>query len=476
MTSVQCVKLLVWLAALTLASAGRASTLDSFALSPGLSNRSQATAERVEDAAAAGHSPAGGVLEEPLVLAGFSELERSALLQRSSMTRADFLKDVLARGANHPKEGERERDCDSALAVAKTLLDENRHWEFMMYLVVTLLGLAVLAFVSAWLGANLHPRPPSYWLNKPWNPFTDDFEAEVDVTEQLKDTMQELLDMTTKREAMGVGRDGRWATHKGFRVIKVSRIENGHLWTRYAQYRTMMKPVEKVVELMPEFMKMRTQEALKKIEEVHSSRNENTLVAEFLASLGLDDTVNERMMFHGSPAMGARSGSGEVLFATEEASPRYAIKTVGFDDRLGSVKGMYGSGTYFADMASKADQYAGRYNEQGHPNGTVGEIASMFLARVSLGCPYQTNQSLEQLRRPPCVEGHFDLNLSFNEEVVFGKPWRQKGVPFTICRHSRFDSVMGDLTIDGKEKLYREFVVYGQQAYPEFSIQYERLP
>ncbi|CAJ1460886.1 unnamed protein product [Effrenium voratum] len=70
---------------------------------------------------------------------------------------------------------------------------------------------------------------------------------------------------------------------------------------------------------------------------------------------------SDRERFHGSPGAGARHpGTGQVLFPSQETSPVYAIKCAGFDDRLGSVKGMYGSGTYFADMASKADQYAGQ--------------------------------------------------------------------------------------------------------------------
>merc|ERR1719409_893378 len=108
---------------------------------------------------------------------------------------------------------------------------------------MSMLGFVTLAFVFAWLGTHLRPRPPAYWSKKPWNPFTDDFEAEVDVTAELQETLQQLMDMTTKRDAMGVGKDGKWATHKAFKVIKVTRIENGRLWTKYAQYRSLMQPL-----------------------------------------------------------------------------------------------------------------------------------------------------------------------------------------------------------------------------------------
>ena len=81
--------------------------------------------------------------------------------------------------------------------------------------------------------------------------------------------------------------------------------------------------------------------------------------------------------------------------------------------RLGSVKGMYGSGTYFADMASKADQYAGQRR---------GRTRSRFLG---------------PLRRIP---GRDDLGPLFHgpkriERIGFGwrSPWPQRAkrtVPF----------------------------------------------
>merc|ERR1719215_2269175 len=99
----------------------------------------------------------------------------------------------------------------------------------------------------------------------------------------------------------------------------------------------------------------------------------------------------------------------------------------------------------------------------------------MFLSRVMMGTPFLSKQSLEQLRRPPCTQGTFDLNLK-NMKVSIGKPWLEKeGIKFQISDHPRFDSVISDLTVDGMTKLYREFVIYDKQAYPEFCITYRRL-
>merc|ERR1712136_355432 len=215
-------------------------------------------------------------------------------------------------------------------------------------------------------------------------------------------------------------------------------------------------------------LRKRTEDSMNKIERTHLERQLDPVVASFLRTLKLDTQKNEVLLFHGCPGAGAKDEHGNVLFHKETESPMWAILRQGFDDRLGNVKGMYGAGTYFADMSSKADQYAGRYNPNMHPEGSIGERATMFLARVTLGCPYLADQSLEQLQRPPCIHGHFDLKLSWNDDVLIGKPWKEKGVEFQICDHARFDSVLGDLVIDGRRKLYREYMVYENQCYPEY--------
>lgn len=372
-------------------------------------------------------------------------------------------------------------ECDSAVDLLKSMVDADRHFEIVLGAVLFIAVLGALGSSCFLIGGKVKPRPPGYWTSRSWNPFHDDFRAEVDVTMELRDTVQQLFDMTTRKEAMGIGRDGSWATHKSFRVLQVTRVENGKLWTDYVRFRRNISRTQATMRRMEKegapcrAELKRTQEALQAIDSVHEHRNGAASVKDFIKSLYLDTERNERLMFHGSPGVGARHpATGQVLFPTQETSPVYAIKSAGFDDRLGSVKGMYGSGTYFADMASKADQYAGQYNQPGY--GSIGERATIFLSRVTLGCPYKTNQSLEQLRRPPCVQGHFDLNLFWNDEVHIGRPWREKGVPLCICSHERFDSVMGDFGIDGQMKQYREFVVYEKQCYPEFCVIYERMP
>lgn len=353
-------------------------------------------------------------------------------------------------------------------------MEETRSFEFVLGAAGIVASLLAVIAGSFLLGAKVKPRPPSYWAHGTLNPFTDDFVGEVDVTQELREPVQRLLNLTTRRECMGTGRDGAWASHKGFKVLRVLRIENGKLWSEYSRVKLAMERVDKALTFMQPQWRDYVQKTLEIIASVHAERELDNGVRAFIDSLRLDKTRNERLLFHGSPGKGARQqDTGMVLFPEEEFCPLHAIMKGGFDDRLGNVKGMYGSGVYFADMASKADQYAGRYNPPG--TSSVGEKATLFLSRVVLGCPYRTNQSLEQLRRPPCIHGHFDLNLYWNEDVLIGKPWREKGVPFQVCDHPRFDSVMGDLVVDGKTKFYREFVVYDRQCYPEFCVTYERI-
>lgn len=367
-------------------------------------------------------------------------------------------------------------NCTDNDTLKRCLVDAASYQSGIFWLQI---GIAVLflcaTIMSAFLaGAKVKPRPPRYWKMRPKNPFHDSYAAEIDVTEELRDPIQRLLEFSTKRESMGMGRDGHWATHKGFRVRKVTRIENGKLWSQYARARIAVEPLEKKLQRLEPQWRVYGENTLKVTGDVHDKRVKDGVINNFVRSLSLDSRRNERLLFHGCPGASARDAvTGEVLYPSEECSPLHAIKNAGFDERLGNLKGMFGSGTYFADMSSKADQYAGRY---GPPHaGSVGEVATMFIARVTLGLPYLTKQSLEQLRRPPCIQGHFDLNLFWNENVQFGKPWKEKGVPFQICEHPRFDSVIGDFSIDELPKQYREFVVYARQSYPEFCVTYERI-
>eukprot|EP00929_Paragymnodinium_shiwhaense_P038605 TRINITY_DN20387_c0_g1_i1.p1 TRINITY_DN20387_c0_g1~~TRINITY_DN20387_c0_g1_i1.p1 ORF type:complete len:517 (+),score=62.03 TRINITY_DN20387_c0_g1_i1:55-1605(+) len=362
-----------------------------------------------------------------------------------------------------------EHCCQQMRSVASLI-----RWKIYLSMALTLIFLYVVLKTVFYLGKLAKQAPPSYWRNASYLRHKDDFYEEVDVTKELKETVQKLIDMTTDPKRMGRGMDGKWVRHNRLRVKQVTRIENGRLWTAYHHSLRSMMSVSQHLE------KMHTEEArqqartncdnsLKPLR--YWQANDNRL-KNFVRSLGLDAEKGETILFHGAPGPGARDlATKAVRFDTLETSPLHVIKRAGMDDRLGSVRGMLGSGTYFADMASKADQYAGKYSEDDE---TVGEEASMFISRVALGCPYITNMSLELLRRPPCIHGHFDPSLLWNSDELRGTPWREKGVNFQTCEHPRYDSVISEHTIDGNYKLYKEYVVYGKQAYPEFCVTYVR--
>eukprot|EP00927_Polykrikos_kofoidii_P052056 TRINITY_DN4581_c0_g2_i1.p1 TRINITY_DN4581_c0_g2~~TRINITY_DN4581_c0_g2_i1.p1 ORF type:complete len:506 (-),score=52.50 TRINITY_DN4581_c0_g2_i1:72-1589(-) len=370
--------------------------------------------------------------------------------------------------------------CDK-MGIQKACCKQISHvigkMRFSIYLsLLTAFFCGILVPWSAyWLGMRMKPRRPAYWSEKAccgFN-FKDNFFNEVDVTTDLLSPIQELMDLTTDSSRMGKGMDGAWVKHRKFRVVKVTRIENGRVWTAYKSGLRAIRKVSESMKKMPPANSAITKGANELLARTKRKWSSKPAVRKFLESLCLDESRNETLLFHGSPGVGARDvRTGDVKFDVGSTSPQEAIQTAGFDERVGSTEGMLGSGLYFADMASKADQYGGKYGKPDET--TVGEEASMFLARVVLGSPYLSKDSLEQMRRPPCICGHFDWNLAFNTKVKYGKPWAEKGVSLELCEHPRYDSVISDLRIDGSVKLYHEYAVYGRQCYPEFRVTYVR--
>ncbi len=138
----------------------------------------------------------------------------------------------------------------------------------------------------------------------------------------------------------------------------------------------------------------------------------------WMAECSLQVHLNEVYLFHGT-------------------NPKVVplIKRQGFETRLPPASGrMLGDGVYFAENASKSDQY-------GVPVGT--NKFFLFVARVCLGTAFKTDESHSSLKRPPEVSAGGRL----------------------------FDSV-----VYSKSGKHREFVVYDRCAcYPEFLVEYSRV-
>jgi large subunit ribosomal protein L40e len=143
------------------------------------------------------------------------------------------------------------------------------------------------------------------------------------------------------------------------------------------------------------------------------------------APLLVGSTLNEYFLFHGAPSA--------VLQRICEG---------GFDPRRGGANAgkMFGTGTYFAENASKAD----RYSEPS--GGAAGGERSVLMARVCLGATHVTRVSMPTATMPPD---------------------RQDG-------KAPLDSVTAEKATQGGAVDLREYVVYtASQALPEYRIWYK---
>jgi hypothetical protein len=240
----------------------------------------------------------------------------------------------------------------------------------------------------------------------------------VDVTPVWRSRMQGLMASTCESELIGKGRDAPGLTHTGFEVAKVTRIENSMLWRKFVARR------DEVTAGAPG---------------APTHHHGRTLVKTWKKWMKTDleqhTPSNEVFHFHGT--------SPEIV---------NIIASNGFEERVCSLRGLFGAGIYLAENSSKSDEYC-----------TPSDSGSyfMFLVRATLGTPHLALSPMNNLRRPPCREGgHTDLD---------GQP----------CAHPRADSVLAPTKSthpNAHLQKYREFVIYDRaQCYPEFLIEYKRV-
>eukprot|EP00808_Paulinella_micropora_P021553 g62136.t1 len=193
--------------------------------------------------------------------------------------------------------------------------------------------------------------PPMYWASRS---LRLDQPCRLVDAKELEAQVQELMKNTCISAYIGIGRDSHGLRHKGFRVVRVQRVENPQLWSKYQIEReavraNMPRPPAKV-----------------------------TLVDSYNGALWkrlqVDSGVNEALLWHGTKA-----DLWEV------------IAKQGLDERLAG-NGLFGHGIYFAENSSKSDEYIVP-DRQGN--------SYIFLARVCLGVPCSTLQSTNGMRRPP---------------------------------------------------------------------------
>eukprot|EP00960_Hanusia_phi_P076693 768599-Hanusia_phi.AAC.2 len=200
--------------------------------------------------------------------------------------------------------------------------------------------------------------PPSYWQGR-----GKKGSRQIDVTQDWKDAMQELMNSTCKVEYIGRGRDNRSLNHTRYRVQRVFRVENHDLWSMYALKRRAVGFSGRAGG--------------------RGSHHPHTKVSSWQLwmrdELFRHNVSNEVFLFHGT-------------------SPDKVdvIAEFGFDERVGLVNGLFGAGIYMAENASKSDEYC-TPDRQG--------LCYMFLVRAVLGTPFEALQQLKMARRPPSIPG-----------------------------------------------------------------------
>jgi hypothetical protein len=236
----------------------------------------------------------------------------------------------------------------------------------------------------------------------------------ADVSATLLAPVQALVDATAVTAWIGEGYDatGKGHTHTRLRVTAVHRIENPREWRRHASALANARAdyVERPgVRLNPFAVPM-------------------TAGAAAPLGIELDACVNEALLFHGTNPMAVRG-----------------IEAGGFEPRL-ARRGLFGSGVYFAENSTKADEYA----EPGEDGS-----CSMFISRVILGAPFVALRPCKDLVRPPCLLGHAGA-----------------------CHHERHSTLVAPTQASHPDSVlqkYREFVSFDTLgAMPVYRITYVR--
>ena len=149
------------------------------------------------------------------------------------------------------------------------------------------------------------------------------------MTDEYKDTIQAMMDSTWDSHLIGKGRDSGGMSHKNQKVIRVTRIENPALWKMYAVRRDMIKASEKPSRLL-----------------VATTRDDKS--RRLGRELGLDASRDEVLLFTGT-SHGQVTKPSPLYPAHKPPRPAKLpdivsiIQQNGFDERVSSIKGMFGA-------------------------------------------------------------------------------------------------------------------------------------
>jgi hypothetical protein len=223
--------------------------------------------------------------------------------------------------------------------------------------------------------------------------------------------VERLLNDTAKPEEHGIGRNSHTGRFARFRVTSVQRVENSHIWSAYAsRRRALADALAGEGYTLPE-----------------EAQRLSTASFQYPLEGGMTEAAaGEVFLFHGTSKPESIASSGFDV--------RYAY--AGGGAGAGAV---FGRGVYFAESASKSDQYV---------RPSAGRRLTMVLARVCLGRCQVIDRPRNKAPFLPEVEG--------------------KSTP-AVPVH--YDSILTE--VPGMR--FREVVVgRDASAYPELLVEYER--
>lgn len=99
----------------------------------------------------------------------------------------------------------------------------------------------------------------------------------------------------------------------------------------------------------------------------------------------------------------------------------------GYDERVSSIKGLYGSGLYFAHESCKANQYARSERISLSGGWKLRNVKLMLVSRVTLGDYFsvQDRQQHTRMRRAPDRPGGVGLVYDSESHPTPFASWRQ---------------------------------------------------
>jgi len=248
----------------------------------------------------------------------------------------------------------------------------------------------------------------------------DKMVAKSEITDAaIKAKFQQLLDLTHRkvytRDRMGEPVPGR------LELVGVSVVTNDDLWGDYMARREAVR--QELEADGGDFVRYSYETTATPEDQVVEGEKAESIAASLAADFAepLLSDVNEAFMFHGTSAQAAES------IATRDFRVSFAGTNAGT---------LYGRGVYFAENASKSDEYT-RPAKEG--------LRYMLLCRTVLGRTYYSDTKETDPRA--CEDA---------------------------CCRGRFHSVLGD-----RRKCrgtFREFVVFDEeQVYPNYILAYRRV-